>query len=68
MKELIIFENKDFGKIRSLKIENEPWFAAKDVCSILGLTNSRMAVSRLDDDEVRKLNLRRFVWRNKFCE
>lgn len=29
----------------------KPWFIAKDVCDALGLTNSRKAVARLDDDE-----------------
>ena len=31
--------------------KNEPWFVAKDVCDVLGLVNSRQAVSSLDDDE-----------------
>jgi anti-repressor protein len=29
----------------------EPWFVAKDVCSVLGIGNTSMALSRLDDDE-----------------
>lgn len=33
--------------------DNEPWFVAKDVCDILGLTNSRMATQVLDEDEKR---------------
>jgi prophage antirepressor-like protein len=43
------FENQ--GSIRSVIVEGEPWFVAKDVCDILDLKNSRQAVSRLDDDE-----------------
>ncbi|MBN9687115.1 MULTISPECIES: BRO-N domain-containing protein [unclassified Corallococcus] len=31
--------------------DGEPWFVAKEVCDALGLSNSRMATSRLDDDE-----------------
>ena len=31
--------------------QGEPWFIAKDVCEILGITNSRDAMSSLDDDE-----------------
>ena len=31
--------------------ENEIWFVAKDVCAILKLTNSRMAIQSLDEDE-----------------
>lgn len=52
MKELIIFENKDFGKIRSLKIENEPWFVVKDICDSLDLTNITETLKRLDEDEL----------------
>ena len=31
--------------------EGNPWFVAKDVCSILGISNSRDAMNRLDSDE-----------------
>lgn len=59
MNDLIIFENKDFGKIRTLVKDNEPWFVATDICKILGLTNTSMAVNRLDEDERYKFNLGR---------
>ncbi|EFP7224154.1 BRO-like protein [Shigella dysenteriae] len=32
-------------------IDGNPWFAASDVCKALGLTNSRMSLKALDDDE-----------------
>jgi prophage antirepressor-like protein len=32
-------------------INNEPWFLAQDVCDILGIVNSRDAISKLDEDE-----------------
>ena len=51
MNELQIFENKAFGKIRAIEINNEPYFVAKDVCDILEIKNSRQALTRLDDDE-----------------
>ena len=55
-----VFENDEFGSIRVIKDENgEPWFVAKDVCEILGLTNPTVATSRLDDDERAKFNLGR---------
>ena len=57
MKELMIFENENFGSIRSLKIDNEPWFIAKDVCDLLGLSNSRKATSKLDEDEKNTVTL-----------
>lgn len=37
--------------IRVQLINNEPWFVATDVCQVLGISNNRDAVSRLDDDE-----------------
>ena len=48
---LITFNNPDFGEVRTLNIDNEPWFVAADVCKALDLDNSRQAVARLDDDE-----------------
>lgn len=38
-------------ELRTVLICNEPWFVAKDVCSILDIKNSRDALSRLDQDE-----------------
>lgn len=38
-------------QVRMLIIDGEPWWVAKDVCEILEITNSRDAISRLDDDE-----------------
>lgn len=46
-----VFENQQFGKIRVVMQEGEPWFVAVDVCNALELTNSRITVGRLDDDE-----------------
>lgn len=51
MKELSIFQHPDFGTVRNMVIKGEPWFVAKDVCDILGLTNSRKATAGLDDEE-----------------
>ena len=48
---LIAFNNPDFGEVRTLNIDNEPWFVAADVCKALSIANSRDAVARLDDDE-----------------
>ncbi|MFD1126596.1 phage antirepressor KilAC domain-containing protein [Paenibacillus provencensis] len=37
--------------IRTLTIQNEPWFVAKDVCDVLDIGNVGQAISRLDSDE-----------------
>lgn len=44
-------------QIRAMPIKGEPWFVAKDVCDTLRLTNSRMALKSLDDDEIADVSL-----------
>ena len=39
------------NSIRTLAINNEPWFVAKDLCDTLGITNPSKAILNLDDDE-----------------
>lgn len=51
MNELISFDNPEFGKVRSILLDGEPWFVASDVCRALDIRNSRDAFSRLEDDE-----------------
>ena len=51
MNELQIFENDEFGKVRTVVIDNEPWMVGKDVADALGYANSRDAISRHVDDE-----------------
>ena len=45
MNELQIFNNEEFGKIRTVTINNEPWFVGKDVAEALGYKNTRQALS-----------------------
>lgn len=51
MNNLQIFNNENFGTIRTVNRDGEPWFVAKDVCDCLDVGNSRQALSRLDGDE-----------------
>lgn len=51
------FDGSDVRVIEDAK--GEPWFLAKDICDILGLTNPTMALSNLDEDERAKFNLGR---------
>lgn len=46
-----IFEHPEFGKVRTVMIDGEPWFAAADVCNALDIRNPSQAISRLDEDE-----------------
>lgn len=43
--------------LSTVLINDEPWFIAKDVCAILELSNTSMAIKGLDDDELTKLDL-----------
>ena len=49
--DLKIFENEEFGKIRSVMVNNEPYFVGKDICMIFGDTNHKRSLARLDEDE-----------------
>lgn len=51
MNELQIFKNNQFGNVRIVMKDQEPWFVAKDICNCLEINNSRQALIRLDDDE-----------------
>lgn len=48
-----IFTNEEFGEIRTVNIDDEPWFVGKDVAKALGYSNSRDALSKHVDDEDR---------------
>ena len=49
--ELQVFNSSEFGNVRVVQVDGEPWFVAADVCRALEISNSRDAVARLDDDE-----------------
>lgn len=51
---LQVFNNEDYGTIRALKVDGEPWFVAKDICDALGIATNHLR-EMLDDDEVSNL-------------
>ena len=51
--ELQIFNSPEFGQVRSIMIEGEPWFVGKDVAESLGYKDPRSAISRKVDTEDR---------------
>lgn len=51
MTDIQIFKNEQFGEVRTIEKNGEPWFVANDICKVLGHTNSRVAVAALDEDE-----------------
>lgn len=44
MNELQIFDNPEFGRIRGLMLDGDPWFVGKDVAGALGYSNPRKAL------------------------
>ena len=51
MNELQIFKSPEFGEIRTVTRDGQPWFVAADVCRALDITNHKDAIKRLDNDE-----------------
>lgn len=46
MQELKIFNNNEFGQVRTVEIDGKPYFVGKDVANALGYSNPRDAISR----------------------
>lgn len=53
MNQLQIFENPEFGAVRTVEIDGEPWLVGKDVAQALGYNNTRDALARHVDSEDR---------------
>lgn len=51
MNNLQIFNSEEFGEIRTVTIDGEPWFVGKDVAESLGYSNTRDAISKHIGDE-----------------
>lgn len=52
MNELQIFNSEEFGDIRTVTIDNEPWFVGKDVATALGYKNTADAIGKhIDTDD-----------------
>lgn len=56
MNELQIFSNPEFGQVRTVEIEGEPWLVGKDVAQALGYTNPQKAIRDHVDDDDRGVN------------
>lgn len=51
MNELQIFKSSEFGQVRTVTIDGEPWLVGKDIATALGYTNTRKALNDHVDDE-----------------
>lgn len=59
MNDLQIFNNEEFGEVRTAVVNDEPMFCLIDICKALEMSNPTMVAQRLDDDERTKLDLGR---------
>ena len=55
-KQIQIFNNAEFGEIRSMEIGGEPWFVGKDVATALGYANPQKAIRDHVDGEDKTVN------------
>lgn len=51
MNELQIFKNPEFGQVRTIMKDDEPWFVGKDICGVFGDTNHNRSLSRIDEED-----------------
>lgn len=56
MNNIQVFENKEFGKVRIVNINEEPWFVGRDVAVILGYTNPPKAIRDHINEEDKTVN------------
>lgn len=54
MNEITVFNNEEFGDVREITINDEPWFIGKDVAKALGYSNTKDAIlTHVDEDDKR---------------
>ena len=51
MRDLQTYQSEEFGSVRTVVIDDAPWFVAKDITDKLGYTNGRKAVGDHVDEE-----------------
>lgn len=55
MSELMIFNNPEFGEIRTVEMNGEPWLVGKDIATVLGYSNTKDALATHVDDEDKRI-------------
>ena len=55
MKEMQIFENQEFGTVRTVELDGEPWLVGKDVAQALGYSDTDQALRKHVDEEDKKI-------------
>lgn len=59
MNNLQVFSSSEFGEVRIVTINNEPWFVASDICKVLDIQNATQSVYSLEEDERSMYNIGR---------
>lgn len=49
--EIKVFDNAEFGEVRTVVVDGEPWFVGKDICLNFGDTNHNRTLSRVEDED-----------------
>jgi prophage antirepressor-like protein len=62
---LEIFKNEQFGEVRTVLIDGEPWFVLTDICRALELTTVSRVAERLEKDEVSQTHIIDSLGRNQ---
>ena len=60
-----VFNYGENTPVRVRVMNGQTWFVAKDVCKVLGISNHKDAVSRLDDDEMRGVGITDLIGRTQ---
>lgn len=64
MNKLTVFENEEFGKIRTVTVNNEPYFVGKDVAEVLGYERGTKAIrDHVDEDDVYEIPIQDSIGR-----
>ncbi|WP_416808674.1 phage antirepressor KilAC domain-containing protein [Bacillus thuringiensis] len=59
MNQLQVFNNEEFGQVRTVVQDEDVWFVAKDVCEVLEIKNTTQAMQKLDPEERTMFNIGR---------
>ena len=64
MNDLQVFQNEEFGQIRTVTFDGEPWFMGKEIAEVLGYERPAKAIAdHVDDDEKREVPIRDSIGR-----
>lgn len=64
MNELMVFNNEEFGNVRTMEINGEPWFVGKDVAAALGYERATKAISdRVDKEDIDEIPIQDSIGR-----